>query len=61
MSVMQIRPIKLSASSKYIGKDIKYFHKSITQTQHQFHNIRFENERLCILIETKNKFINFLF
>ncbi|GAA3785270.1 hypothetical protein GCM10022271_17190 [Corallibacter vietnamensis] len=45
-----------SSALKSIGKDIKDFQKGDTGTNHQYLDIRFENERLCILIETKNKF-----
>ncbi len=45
-----------SSALKSIGKDIKNFQKGDTGTNHQYLDIRFENERLCILIETKNKF-----
>lgn len=41
---------------KSVGKDIKDYQKGKTGTKHQFLDIRFENERLVILIETKNKF-----
>lgn len=47
-----------SSALKSIGKDIKNLHKGDTGTKHQYLDIRFENERLCILIETKNKFSN---
>ncbi|MBB4119910.1 type I restriction-modification system DNA methylase subunit [Mesonia hippocampi] len=45
-----------SSALKSIGKNIKDFQKGDTGTNHQYLDIRFENERLCILIETKNKF-----
>ncbi|MBS9774215.1 MAG: N-6 DNA methylase [Tenacibaculum sp.] len=45
-----------SSALKSIGKDIKNFQKGNTSTNHQYLDIRFENERLCILIETKNRF-----
>ena len=45
-----------SSALKSIGTDIKDFQKGDTGTNHQYLDIRFENERLCILIETKNKF-----
>ncbi|WP_375334500.1 class I SAM-dependent DNA methyltransferase [Flagellimonas sp. C4] len=45
-----------SSALKSIGKDIKDFQKGDTGTNHQYLDIRFENERLCILIETKNRF-----
>lgn len=41
---------------KTVGKDIKDYQKANTGTKHQFLDIRFENERLAILVETKNKF-----
>lgn len=41
---------------KSIGKDIKDYQKATTGTQHQFLDIRFENERLAVLVECKNKF-----
>ena len=41
---------------KSVGKDIKDYQKATTGTQHQFLDIRFENERLVILVECKNKF-----
>ena len=41
---------------KSIGKDIKDYQKSEIGKNHQYLDIRFENERLSILVETKNKF-----
>lgn len=41
---------------KSIGKDIKDFQKGNTGTNHKYLDIRFENERLAILVECKNKF-----
>ena len=41
---------------KSVGKDIKDYQKATTGTQHQYLDIRFENDRLAILVETKNKF-----
>ena len=41
---------------KSIGKDIKDYQKATTGTQHQFLDIRFENERLVVLVECKNRF-----
>lgn len=38
------------------GKDIKDYQKATTGTQHKFLDIRFENERLVVLVECKNKF-----
>lgn len=45
-----------SSALKSIGKDIKEYQKGDTGVNHQFLDIRFENERLSILVETKNKF-----
>lgn len=45
-----------SQALKSVGKDIKDYQKGKSGKQHQFLDIRFENERLAILIETKNKF-----
>lgn len=39
-----------------IGNDIKDYQKGDTQQNHQFLDIRFENDRLAILVECKNKF-----
>ena len=39
-----------------VGKDIKDYQKGDTQQNHQFLDIRFENDRLVILVECKNKF-----
>ena len=41
---------------KSVGKDIKDYQKATTGTQHKIIDLRFENERLVILIECKNKF-----
>lgn len=41
---------------KSVGKDIKDYQKGTTGIKHQFLDIRFENERLAILVECKNKF-----
>lgn len=41
---------------KSVGKDIKDYQKGSTGTKHQFLDIRFENERLAILVECKNRF-----
>lgn len=41
---------------KTVGKDIKDYQKATTGTQHKFLDIRFENERLVVLVECKNKF-----
>ena len=45
-----------SQALKSVGKDIKDYQKGTSGTQHQYLDIRFENERLAILVETKNKF-----
>ena len=39
-----------------VGKDIKNYQKGDTQQNHQFLDIRFENDRLVILVECKNNF-----
>lgn len=41
---------------KSVGKDIKDYQKGATGTKHQYLDIRFENERLVILVECKNRF-----
>lgn len=41
---------------KSVGKDIKDYQKGSSGTKHQFLDIRFENERLAILVECKNRF-----
>lgn len=41
---------------KSIGKEIKDYQRGDSGKNHQFLDIRFENERLAILVETKNKF-----
>ena len=41
---------------KSVGKDIKDYQKAITGTKHKFLDMRFENERLVILVECKNRF-----
>lgn len=45
-----------SQALKTVGKDIKDYQKSTSGTQHNFLDIRFENDRLAVLVETKNKF-----
>ena len=45
-----------SQALKSVGKDIKDYQKATSSTQHQYLDIRFENDRLAILVETKNKF-----
>ena len=39
-----------------VGKDIKDYQKGTTGTKRKFLDIRFENERLVILVECKNRF-----
>ena len=39
-----------------VGKDIKDYQKGDTQQNHQFLDIRFENDRLVILVECKSSF-----
>ena len=36
---------------KSVGKDIKNYQKGTSGTQHQYLDIRFENERLAVLVE----------
>lgn len=43
---------------KSVGKDIKDYQKGNAGSNHQYLDIRFENERLAILVECKNKFSN---
>lgn len=38
---------------KSVGKDIKDYQKATNGTKHQTLDIRFENERLAVLVETK--------
>ena len=45
-----------SQALKAAGKDIKDYQKATTGTQHQFLDLRFENDRLAILVECKNRF-----
>lgn len=45
-----------SKALKSIGKDIKDYQKVTVGSQSQYLDIRFENERLSILVECKNKF-----
>ena len=40
---------------KTVWKNIKDYQKGATVTNHQYLDIRFENDRLVILVETKNK------
>lgn len=39
-----------------VGKDIKDFQRANSGIQHQFLDIRFENDRLSVLVECKNRF-----
>lgn len=39
-----------------VGKNIKDYQKGDTDTNHQYLDIRLENDRLVILVETKNSF-----
>lgn len=41
---------------KSVGKDIKDYQKATSGPNHKFLDIRFENERLVVLIECKNRF-----
>lgn len=41
---------------KTVGKGIKDYQKATTGAQHKFLDLRFENERLAVLVECKNKF-----
>ena len=41
---------------KTVGKDIKDYQKGSAGTKHQYLDIRFENDRLVILVECKNRF-----
>lgn len=41
---------------KEVGKDLKDYQRGTTGTKHQTLDIRFENERLVVLVECKNKF-----
>lgn len=45
-----------STALKSVGKDIKEYQKANTGSQHQYLDLRFENERLVILVECKNQF-----
>lgn len=42
-------------SLKTVEKNIKDYQKGDTDTNHQYLGIRFKNDRLVILVETKNK------
>ena len=41
---------------KSVGKDIKDYQRATSGEKHKFLDIRFENDRLAILVETKNRF-----
>lgn len=41
---------------KTVGKNIKDFQKNKMESNHQYIDLRFENERLVVLIECKNDF-----
>lgn len=41
---------------KSVGKDIKDYQRGTSGIKHQYLDIRFENERLAILVECKNRF-----
>ena len=43
---------------KSIGDELKKYQKGKIGKKHQYIDIRFENERLVILVECKNKFSN---
>jgi type I restriction enzyme M protein len=45
-----------SKALKSVGKNIKDYQKATTGTKHQYLDIRFENDRLVVLVECKNKF-----
>ncbi len=45
-----------SQALKTVGKNIKDYQKATSGTQHNFLDIRFENERLAVLVECKNRF-----
>ncbi len=40
---------------KSVGKDIKGYQKGISGTQHQYLDLRFENERLAVLYRNKKQ------
>lgn len=42
-------------SLKTVEKNIKDYQKGDKDTNHQYLDIRFENDRFVILVETKNK------
>lgn len=41
---------------KSVGKDIREYQKVTSGTKHQFLDMRFENDRLAVLVECKSKF-----
>lgn len=41
---------------KKIGKDIKDYQRDRSETHHDYIDLRFENDRLVVLVETKNSF-----
>ena len=43
---------------KSIGKSISDYRNSNSKKKHNYLDIRFENDRLAILVETKNRFDN---
>lgn len=43
---------------KSVGKSISEYRNSNSKKHHDFLDIRFENDRLAILVETKNSFDN---
>lgn len=45
-----------SKALKSIGKEIKDYQNATDGSQSQYLDIRFENDRLCILVECKNRF-----
>lgn len=47
-----------SKGLKSIGKSISDYRNSNSKKNHNYLDIRFENDRLAILVETKNRFDN---
>ena len=47
-----------SKALKFVGKSISEYRNSNSKKKHNFLDIRFENDRLAILVETKNRFDN---
>lgn len=41
---------------KVVGKNIKDYQRGEEGTKHDYADIRFENDRLVIIVETKNRF-----